>query len=280
MNAAISAPVLIAAAIAVAATPAPAVQAQDSAWNSMTTRATTEVVVDSTGRAAVPWKVGERLDYEVRFGPIGGKGYMEVLGIETVRGVPTYHTQFSVKGGIPLFRVNSVFESWMGVRNLASYRFVQDQDEGPNERERRYEIFPERQVYTEEVKGGGEERPSVANPLDDGSFLYFLRTVPLEVGKTYVFNNYFRPDRNPVTIRVLRREQVKVPAGTFEAIVLQPSIKTKGIFSEGGRAEVWLSDDENRIMLQMKSKLSIGTLTLKLKNFRPGGAPGAEGETN
>lgn len=263
MNAVFSTPLLL-AALALTPAHAPAAQAQDSVH---------PPVAGLTDAAPVPWKVGERLDYDVSFGPIGGRGYMEVRGVETVRGVPTYHTVFHVRGGIPLFRVNSVFESWIGVRDLASYRFVQDQDEGPNERERRYEIYPDRQVYRELVKGEGEERQSVANPLDDGSFLYFVRTVPLEVGKTYVFERYFRPDRNPVTIRVLRKERVKVPAGTYDAIVIQPMIKAKGIFSEGGRAEVWLSDDENRMMLQMKSRLSIGTLTLKLKQYRPGDGP-------
>jgi len=89
------------------------------------------------------------------------------------------------------------------------------------------------------------------------------------VGKTYDFNRYFRPDRNPVRIKVLRRESVKVPAGTFSAIVVQPVIKTKGIFSENGHAEVWLSDDDRHIMLQLKSKLSFGSLNLYLKSYVP-----------
>ena len=92
--------------------------------------------------------------------------------------------------------------------------------------------------------------------------------MPLEVGQTYVFNRYFRPDRNPVTIRVLRRERVRVPAGVFNAIVVQPIIKTTGIFSEGGQAEIWLSDDDKRMMLQMKSRLSFGTLNLFLRSYR------------
>ena len=269
MRAAFTFPVLL-ASLALGAAHAHATQSQATADS-------TRVTTLPPDAAPVPWTVGERLDYDVRLGPVGGTGYMEVRGTEAVRGVPTYHTVFHVRGGIPFFRVNSVFQSWMGVRDLASYRFVQDQDEGPNERERRYEIYPDRQVYRELVKGAGEERPSVANPLDDGSFLYFLRTVPLEVGKTYVFNNYFRPDRNPVTIRVLRTERVNVPAGSFEAVVLQPMIKTKGIFSENGRAEVWLSNDDRRIMLQLKSRLSIGTLTLRLKQVRPGATPNANG---
>ena len=272
MTPAFTLPVVL-ASLVLAATHASRTQAQEPA----TADSSAQAAALPPDAAVVPWTVGERLDYEVRLGPIGGNGYMEVRGTETVRGVPTYHTVFQVKGGIPLFRVNSVFESWIGVRDLASYRFVQDQDEGPNERERRYEIYPDRQVYKETVKGGGEERPSVANPLDDGSFLYFLRTVPLEVGKTYVFNNYFRPERNPVTIRVVRAETIRVPAGTFETVVLQPMIKTKGIFSENGRAEVWLSNDDRRMMVQMKSRLSIGTLTLRLKQARAGATPTATG---
>ena len=60
-----------------------------------------------------------------------------------------------------------------------------------------------------------------------------------------------------------------MPAGEFDAIVLQPIIKSRGLFSENGRAEIWFSDDENRIMLQMKSALKIGSLNLYLKSYRP-----------
>jgi hypothetical protein len=215
-----------------------------------------------------PFRVGERMSYEVRFGPMKvGNGSMEVLGIEDVRGRQTWHTQFRVKGGTFFYKVNDVMSSWIDVETFSSLRYVQDFEEGGRERERRYEIYPERSVYEEE---GKEPQPTVAHPLDDGSFLYFIRTIPLETGQTYVFDRYFRPDRNPVRIRVLRRERVKVPAGTYNAIVIQPIIKAKGIFSENGRAELWLSDDESRIMLQMKSQLSFGSLNLYLKSYRPG----------
>jgi hypothetical protein len=229
-------------------------------------------------RADVPFSVGEQLHYDVHFGPIrAGSGSMEVRGIETVRGKEAYHTVFQVKGGIPFYRVHDVFESWFDTGSLSSLKFVQDQDEGPKERERHYEIFPDQAAFRELIKGEGEMQPSVSKPLDDGSFLYFIRTVPLVVGRTYEFQRYFRPDRNPVTIRVLRKERVKVPAGTFDAIVIQPIIKTSGIFSENGRAEIWLSDDDRRIMLQMKSKLSFGSLNLFLKSYRAGTGAGRDG---
>jgi hypothetical protein len=243
--------------------PAPATLAQDS----------THPAPDTThhaqegARLPVPYGVSERLEYDVRFGALHvGGGSMEVEGIQDVRGRETWHTVFTVKGGTFFYRVNDRYESWIDTRTGNSLRFRQDLNEGSRDVERNFEIFPERAVFTE---NGGPEEPSVSNPLDDGSFLYFLRTIPLTVGETYTFDRYFRPDRNPVTIKVLRRERIRVAAGEFDAIVVQPIIKSKGIFSENGHAEVWLSDDENHMMLQMKSGLKIGSLNLYLKSYRP-----------
>jgi len=68
---------------------------------------------------------------------------------------------------------------------------------------------------------------------------------------------------------VMRRERIVVPAGTFNAIVVRPTIKTKGIFAEDGEAELWLSDDDRRMVLQLKTKVSFGTLSLFLRSYTP-----------
>jgi hypothetical protein len=220
----------------------------------------------ANGRAPVPFGVGERLDYEVRVSGIRvGGGFMEVARMDSIRGREAWHTSFGIKGRLAFFGVNDRYESWFDTRSLASLRYHQDIDEGSYERKSRFEIYPDRRVF---VDSKGDEHPTAEDPLDDGSFLYFLRTIPLEVGREYTFDRYFRVDRNPVRIRVLRRERLSVPAGTFDAVVVQPIIKTKGIFSENGRAEVWLSDDQHRIVLQMKSRFSRFSLNLYLKSFR------------
>jgi hypothetical protein len=216
--------------------------------------------------------VGERLDYDVRFGGVRvGAGYIEVDGFQEVRGRDVYHTVFRVHGGTLFFKVDDRFDSWIDASIFASVRFKQDQNEGGRDRERLYEIFPDRAIYTDET---GKEFPSVSEPLDEGSFLYFVRSVPLEVGREYEFNRYFKPDRNPVRIKVLRRERVKVPAGTFDAVVLQPVIKTRGLFSEDGHAEVWISDDPRRLLLQMRTRFAGFRLSLHLTGYRP--PPGAQ----
>lgn len=217
-------------------------------------------------RASVPFGVGERAEYHVKFGFLSvGSGLMEVAAIDTVRGREVWHSVFRIRGGVPGYRVNDRLESWMDTETLSSLRHWQDLSEGSRERERKFEIYPG-DTYAE---NGREPAPTVAQPLDDGSFLYFIRTIPLEVGQTYSFDRYFRPDRNPVVIQVLRRETIRVPAGTFETIVIRPIIKSKGVFSENGRAEVWLTDDDRRLMVQMKSRLSFGSINLFLRSYRP-----------
>ena len=44
-------------------------------------------------------------------------------------------------------------------------------------------------------------------------------------------------------------ETITVPAGTFRTIVVQPVIQTRGLFSEGGRAEVYFTDDDRRLLI-------------------------------
>ena len=228
-------------------------------------------------RMAVPFDTGEKLTFDVRFGAIKvGTGRMEVIGMQDVRGREAWHTRFTVKGGIPFYKVNDRMESWIDTRTFESLQFLQDLQEGRRDKERFYEIYPDLGTYSEQ--GEVDHAPSVADPLDDAAFLYFVRTIPLEVGQTYEFNRYFRPDRNPVQIRVLRKETIKVPAGSYQTIVIQPIIKSKGIFSEKGHAEMWLTDDSRRLLVQMKSDLSIGSLNLYLRGYVPGNVAMAAGE--
>ena len=87
---------------------------------------------DSTKRVcntdfSVPFSVGERLTYDVYFGPLkAGEGSMEVMGHEDVRGTNTWHTRFRVRGGVPFYRVDDVLESWIGTECFHTLRFVQD----------------------------------------------------------------------------------------------------------------------------------------------------------
>lgn len=222
----------------------------------------------SVAPASVPFGVGERLDYRVKFGPLKvGNAYMTVDGVELVGGHPTYHLYSVIEGSTPFYKLVDKQQSWLDVFELASRRYLQDSKQGSYERYRVYEFDLDNLVYEQ---NNGETGEIPAEALDDCSFVYFVRSLALEVGETYEWNRYFRLDRNPVILRVLRRENVKVPAGEFAVIVVRPIIKSGGIFSEGGEAEIYITDDERRLPVKLVTKLKVGSVILELTDYAPG----------
>jgi hypothetical protein len=213
--------------------------------------------------------VGERLLYDARFGFITlGHAAMEVAGVDTIRGVPSLHINFVLQGGTFFYRMNDRMDSWIGLADFASRRFRQDFDEGGKRRQANYEIFPDSGFYRD-LKAD-TTLPTSPDPLDDAAFFYFARTVPLEPGQRYEFNRYFRPDRNPVVLEVLARDTIDVPAGRFPTVVIRPTVQGRGILAEASDPRMWLSDDDRRIMVQLKSRFPFGTITLRLlKSERP-----------
>jgi len=213
----------------------------------------------------------ERAEYQVKLGAMdAGTGQMEVVGRDTVAGHDAYHAVLHIEGGLGPLRIEDRFESWMDAASwndrprLFARRFVQDQRELGNRRQRTYEFFPERKQYrrvdTDETFPLHTDRP-----LDDVSVVYLARGLPLKDGDTYTIDRYFKAEANPIVLRVLRRETVTVPAGTFQTVVVRPTIKTSGLFGEGGEAELFFSDDAAHTLVQMRSKVPlIGSLSLLL----------------
>ena len=223
--------------------------------------------------AVVPFGPGERLTYNVKIGIINsGSAHMEVLGIDSIREEPSYHLEMSLKGSL-LFgavQVNDHYQSWLGTRSVSSHRYISDVNQLTYSRYRNFEFRPEEMSW-EETESGDMGRLATALPLDDISFLYFVRTLPLEIGQTYTLPRYFKKEGNPVVIKVEGKRVIEVPAGTFNTIVVRPIIKTRGLFSEGGEAELYLTDDDNKHLVYLRSKIPIvGSVTLHLESISEG----------
>ena len=214
----------------------------------------------------LPFAIGEHLTYSVSFGVFHvGSGEMRLEARDTTRGIGTWRATYAVSGGFKKLSVHDTNTSWFDSVSFNSLRFVQHINDPSYHSYRDTKIFPDRRIYQ---KNAEPELASVADPMDDVSLVYFVRTLPLATGDCYVLQRYFNPDGNPVVIHVLRREKgVRVPFGKYDAIVVRPEITTSGMFSKGGRAELWLSDDSARVVLQLKSRvpaLPFGSLNLYL----------------
>jgi hypothetical protein len=229
-------------------------------------------VAPPPARAPLPsfdrFPVGEKLEFEGRLGPIRlGRAFMEVVGDDLVRGVPARHFQFRMRVNMAgVYRNNDQFDSWVGLHDFVSRRFVQRYNSTGQEGLNHYEIYPDSGHYTRQDVD--TTLAAAPNPLDDTAFFYFVRTLDLVPGDTLRFENYFRPDRNPVTIAVLERDTIDIPAGRFEAVVIHPIINGGGIFRESSDARMWITDDSRRLIVQMQSKFGFGRVTLRLREMQ------------
>jgi Protein of unknown function (DUF3108) len=214
-----------------------------------------------------PFGVGEKLSYSAKLGMLTlGSGTLEVASIDTVRGVESFRLRFRLQGKTMFYSLDDVLESWIGTTDLTSRRFVQDFVENEKTTKRHYEIFPDSGFYLEQGKDSKQDTPS--NPLDDAAFFYFVRVTPLEVGRKYSYDRYFRKEKNPVTIEVEKRERMDLPDGSkVQCLVLHPVIDTKGLFSKRSETRLWLTDDSRRLPVQIRTKFPFGTITLRLKDI-------------
>ena len=225
------------------------------------------VVRDSGYRAGI----GERAMYDVEYKGHGvGSGSLEIIGRESTNGFATYHAALKLNAGWLFAKVNEEFDSWFDPTRYFSRRFMQDQHELTKSRKRNYEITPESGRFHETVTNVTDSL-NTREPLDDISFLFYVRTLPLKVGDVDTIPRYFKAGRD-VIVKVVRRENVTVPAGTFSTIVVQPTITNAGgLFGQGGKAEVYLSDDARRTVVKLTSTVPvIGSLALTLRDARAG----------
>ena len=95
------------------------------------------------------------------------------------------------------------------------------------------------------------------------SSVYYVASLPLLPGKTYSFPINDGGATLTVLAHVEEREQVKTPAGTFKTIRVQPETAS-GALRDKGKIWVWYSDDAARIPVQMRARMSWGTLTFSL----------------
>jgi hypothetical protein len=232
----------------------------------------------SPAAAAYPFAVGETLTYSAKLGMLTlGSGTLQVAALDSVRGVETFRLRFRLQGKTIFYSLDDVLESWVATRKFASHRFVQDFVENDKPKQRTFEIFPDSGFYRE--TGHDTTFASPREPLDDAAFFYFIRVTPLEVGKTYRYDRYFKKEKNPVTIEVVKREKMELPDGSkVQCLVLHPVIDTKGMFSKRSDTRIWLTDDRRRLPVQIRSNFPFGTITLRLKEMVvPDGAASTSG---
>lgn len=219
---------------------------------------------------AAAFQMPERLEFEISYTGIpAGHAVQEVTRsgnevhiVSTARSAAWLKLFFPVDDRIESVLVQEGQQSMLGVPRLFRERI--------REGSTRYQkdAYFDRQkleVTTKDLLKKSETTQKVtAQTYDTLSSFYFFRTMALQTGKSAYIDIFDCKRLWNTEVQVLRREEIDTPLGHFKTVVIKPILKSEGIFARTGDIHIWLTDDERRIPVLMKSKVKVGSITATL----------------
>lgn len=168
-----------------------------------------------------------------------------------------------------LYTVRDRFESHFDRRTFCSEQITKHTEEGFHKKDtsirfdynRRKAVLDERNLKNDETKHAEENIPGCV--VDVLSGIYYVGSLPLQVGASYTFPLNDGGKMIDVRATVEAREQVKTDAGTFNTLRVRTE-DVSGALRKRGNAWVWYTDDPSRMPVQMRARAFWGTLNFRL----------------
>ena len=227
-----------------------------------------QVVLPASPR---PFRAGESLRFSVQYGFIhAGSAWLAVPEVRQWRGHEVYELVARAESNAffsRFYKVRERIESSWDLHGHYSRRYFEDRREGKF-RQRTDVVFDADRH--EAVYSTGEVFPVPPRVQDALSAFYYTRTQSLPIGGSIVFHYHASHKSQPLQVKVLGRERIQTPAGTFDCVAVEPILKAGGIFRSSGRLVVWLTDDERRMPVLLKSKVMIGSVSVVLQEAKAG----------
>ncbi len=213
---------------------------------------------------------GERLQFDVKYGFItAGTATMSVERVIEYNNRPCYLiTSLAESNSFfsSFYKVDDRVETIVDAIGMFAWRFEKNLNEGKYHAERLIEFDQPNQVAY-------YNKDTAKVPLfvqDALSVFYYVRTQPLEVGKSIFVDHYNDGKLLQLEVKVLEKETITVTAGTFECYVVEPLLKSVGVFKHEGQLKVWLTVDRLRLPVLMKSKVLVGSIAAELTDYKLG----------
>lgn len=228
-------------------------------------------------------RIGERYVFDITyFGATAGELVLQVQPNKIVSERPVYHLRAEARTASVFslfYRMNDVGESFMDTTGLFSHKFTLKLDESLQQREL-LELYDQRKntvFYWSKLdhKKKGKKNDQFEIPVkpftQDGlSAFFYVRTLPLEVGKEYEFPVVTNGKMRDVKLTVLRKEVLKTRIGEIPALVIKPEVSLDGVLKTYGDSFLWVSDDAQRRILKVDAKIKIGSVIAYLREYSDG----------
>jgi hypothetical protein len=235
-----------------------------------------EQVIPRVPASSLPFRPGEKLTYEISWSNIvqAGKAVMEVWEVPQTDGKTAYRlVSRATSAGLvkKFYKVSDTVESLIDIDKLYTLSFRLDQHHGKR-RKKREMTFDHQKGTVVVMNDGKQETYAVHEEVQDSlSSLYYVRTKQeFTVGKPIIVNVHEDGKTWAVEVHTLGREKIKTELGEFNTIKIKTYPKYEGVFQNKGEIYIWLTDDERKIPVLMKSTITIGSIISTLVDLNSG----------
>ncbi len=217
------------------------------------------------------FEVGEKLEFSVKYGKLpAGSAVMEIPQVVEIDGHDCYEIVSIAESNDVVsvfYKVRDTVKTFVDVDGIFPRKFWKKLQEGSYNTEKTT-IFDQKNHY---AITDGDTVPTYTFVQDAFSSLYYARTQELIPGQDVLIDNHTSKKNFPLKLKVLKKEKVKVPAGEFNCVVVEPMMRAEGIFKAKGRIWVWLTDDQYKMPVLMKTEVFfLGSISAQLKEFKRG----------
>jgi hypothetical protein len=210
---------------------------------------------------------GETLVYEVGWGPFRA-GYL-VLSAQHIRGrglIRLGAKAMTTPAISSIYRLRDYSISWVDADGMYPHFFEQHVREGNRYRMDSYIVYDlnNEKLFLQRRRLQEYEAPRFTH--DFLSIMYYARTLPLNPGDRFTAHMFTRPNTDLIRFRVHdRRETVTVGAGTFNCVIVEPTfVGENKAFNRRSKIEIWVTDDEHKIPVMLRSRAKIGAINARL----------------
>ena len=214
---------------------------------------------------------GEKLVYRVHYGWLNaGEAVFEVHKKDiTYSGRECYQLIGSGRSASSfdwLFKVRDYYMTYMDKQTLLPLYYIRKVEEGGYK-------FNDTVSFSYDTKVAKSTRKTSAVPMniqDVLSALYYARCLDFGSalqGDIFKVPVFLDDEIYDLGVKVLGKEKLKMGSATFNTIKLQPLLVEGRVFKETNAMEIWISDDENKIPLKIKSPVIVGSIEADLKTY-------------
>ncbi|MGA7160131.1 MAG: DUF3108 domain-containing protein [Bacteroidota bacterium] len=216
------------------------------------------------------FSVGERLVFDVGYGFItAGEAIISIPGYDTIAAHQCYKVMFQVNSTPTFswfFEVRDRYETYLDVDGIFPWRFEQHVKEGHYRRDFTADFDQLNHI----AKTSEKQYPIPPKVQDIMSAFFFARTLDysqMAIGDKIHLHNFFKDSTYDLDVKFMGRETIKVEAGQFKCIIIEPLAKEGGLFKSDGRVLIWLSDDDRKIPVKISTKVLIGSINSELRDY-------------